>query len=77
VLVVKDNGRGLEPAPGKPAPDRISSGNGLRNMRQRLERIGGRCEISGGDSGTSVSFIVAAHDRRPSSDTPILSSREI
>ena len=41
-LVVRDNGKGFYPAacPGTPR-----SGNGLKNMRQRLEKLGGHYEI--------------------------------
>ena len=39
---------------------RFASGNGLRNMRQRLKEIGGRCEIhSAPGEGTKVIFIVS------------------
>jgi signal transduction histidine kinase len=59
-LIVKDNGHGFDTAQVEPSkPDRITAGNGLTNMKTRLERIGGRCEIaSESGSGTSVSFIV-------------------
>ena len=66
-LVVADNGRGFRPqsesAPGggQPAsePGRIASGNGLANMRHRLEQIGGRCEVdSAPGEGARVSFTV-------------------
>jgi signal transduction histidine kinase len=39
ILTVADNGRGFS---ADPAP---ASGNGLANMRQRLERIGGRLSL--------------------------------
>jgi signal transduction histidine kinase len=62
-LAVRDHGRGFAPearlrepprAPGRPA-----SGNGLMNMRWRLAKIGGRCEIqSAPGQGTEVKFIV-------------------
>jgi signal transduction histidine kinase len=60
VLVVKDNGHGFDPSlPGSTEPGRIASGNGLTNMKKRLTRIGGRCEItSEKGTGTSVSLIV-------------------
>lgn len=59
-LVVKDNGHGFNPALKMPAePGRPGSGNGLANMKTRLARIGGRCEIaSEPGTGTSVSLIV-------------------
>jgi ligand-binding sensor domain-containing protein/signal transduction histidine kinase len=60
VLLVKDNGRGI--AESRTAPDkvvRLASGNGLANMKTRLTRIGGRCEItSEPGSGTTVAFTV-------------------
>ena len=35
-------------------------GNGLKNMRQRLEKIGGRCEIqSAPGAGTEIKFFVS------------------
>jgi signal transduction histidine kinase/ligand-binding sensor domain-containing protein len=59
-LVVQDNGRGFDPAqPAATGPDRLAPGHGLANMRKRLARTGGRCEVAsvpGG--GTSVSLIV-------------------
>jgi len=60
VLVVKDNGRGFDPAhAGSTEPARLAGGNGLSNMKTRLARIGGRCEISGEKgAGTSVSLVV-------------------
>ena len=49
MLVIADNGRGFTWPPGQePAPEptdgqRLASGNGLTNMRERLEEIGGCC----------------------------------
>ncbi|HUC84110.1 MAG TPA: two-component regulator propeller domain-containing protein [Candidatus Acidoferrales bacterium] len=55
-LAVRDNGKGFDPAA---VPGRPGRGNGLKNMRQRLEKLGGRCEIrSAPGSGSEVSFIV-------------------
>lgn len=39
-ILIEDNGRGFSPATGR------SSGEGLSNMHQRLEKIGGRFEFS-------------------------------
>jgi signal transduction histidine kinase len=51
VFTVEDNGHGFENAPGR------SSGDGLRNMQQRMEAIGGRFNIeSSPDSGTKVTL---------------------
>lgn len=60
-LTVADNGQGYDPAPAgqtaKTEADRFAAGNGLDNMRRRLELIGGRCEIdSQPGEGTRVGF---------------------
>jgi len=48
-LVIKDNGRGFASSPTHAGAD------GLRNMRQRLEAIGGRFNLRTGlDGGTEV-----------------------
>lgn len=49
VIVITDNGRGFVTA-------RPGTGNGLANMRTRLEALGGVCEISSSATGTSVTF---------------------
>ena len=56
-LAVRDNGRGFDPATVSTRPGR---GNGLKNMQQRLQEIGGRCEIQStpGD-GAEIIFFVA------------------
>jgi signal transduction histidine kinase/ligand-binding sensor domain-containing protein len=60
-LAGRDNGRGFDP---KTISETKSaeggrSGNGLTNMRLRLEKIGGRCEIqSTPGAGTEVRFVV-------------------
>jgi signal transduction histidine kinase len=51
LLRVADNGRGLP----DPAPEQ---GYGLRNMRERAERLGGQCTISSGPDGTVVEWEV-------------------
>ena len=63
-LAVRDNGKGFDPATVATRPGR---GNGLKNMRHRLEAIGGRCEIqSANGAGTEIRFFgaVAASARR-------------
>jgi signal transduction histidine kinase/streptogramin lyase len=52
-MELQDNGRGFsEPADG-------AAGDGLRNMRERLRQIGGRCEMaSAPGEGTSLVFIL-------------------
>ena len=39
VVVVQDNGRGFDPAAGKPGR------NGLANMTQRMSELGGECRV--------------------------------
>jgi signal transduction histidine kinase len=40
-------------------PLRIAGGNGLANMRKRIEGIGGECQVdSAPGKGTTVRFIV-------------------
>ncbi len=63
VLTLADTGRGFSPAEvsGESAPEsnRAAPGNGLANMRRRLEEIGGECDIrSQLDGGTTVTFSV-------------------
>ena len=63
VLSVKDDGCGmaldLTEAKTDHGPGRIAEGNGLENMRQRLEEIGGTCNIqSAPRAGTKVTFLV-------------------
>ena len=51
-IIIRDNGRGFNPA-ALAAP----GGDGLENMRRRLEAAGGRCEVqSKPGRGTAVSF---------------------
>ena len=57
VLAVTDNGRGFDPA--QPAPARTGGGNGLGNLRRRMEEVSGRCEIrSRSGEGTTLRFVV-------------------
>ena len=61
-LVVRDNGSGFDPAAVTTRPGR---GNGLNNMGQRLEKMGGRCEIhSAPGTGTEIRFVVAVAAER-------------
>ncbi|HEV2453402.1 MAG TPA: two-component regulator propeller domain-containing protein [Verrucomicrobiae bacterium] len=61
-VVTRDNGRGFSPAAAaekRAAESGRSSGNGLVNMKLRLEKIGGRCEIeSAPGKGTEIKFVV-------------------
>lgn len=53
IVSVEDNGSGLKDSPAS------SGAEGLNSMRRRLERMGGKCEISSrGGQGTTVRFIV-------------------
>jgi signal transduction histidine kinase len=53
ILSVEDNGRGFDPAAAN------LNGNGLENMRRRLEEIGGQCEVvSAPGQGVKIKFIV-------------------
>ena len=65
-LAVRDNGKGFDPHTVTPRPGR---GNGLKNMRQRLLEIDGRCEInSSPGTGAEIIFFVnvPARARKPS-----------
>jgi len=75
VLAIQDDGRGfsaetMEP-PARREPDRIARGHGLANIRRRLEKIGGLCEIqSAPGHGTRVKFVVPVlSGQRPASRT--------
>jgi signal transduction histidine kinase/ligand-binding sensor domain-containing protein len=60
-LVIRDNGCGFNPAA---LPERVGRGNGLKNMRQRLEKIGGGCEINSTPGhGTEIKFSVFIRDK--------------
>jgi signal transduction histidine kinase/streptogramin lyase len=66
-LEITDNGRGFE-APDPPEANSRSAGgrggNGLRNMRQRLAAVGGRCAISSRPGvGTTVSINIGLGER--------------
>src|SRR5207237_3907934 len=57
VLEIEDNGRGLGPA------DERSRRSGLRNMRKRLEDLGGRVEFGPGAEGGSRVRLIATLGR--------------
>lgn len=60
VLEVEDNGRGLSEAPAPAVAQLPSGGNGLRNLRRRMEDIGGKLELhSRAGGGTRLTFEVA------------------
>jgi signal transduction histidine kinase/ligand-binding sensor domain-containing protein len=53
-LILSDNGRGFDPAAVTSRPGR---GNGLKNMGQRLEKLGGHCTVhSRPGAGTEIRF---------------------
>jgi len=54
-ISIRDNGRGFEAA----TVVEGAEGNGLRNMKYRLQQLGGRCSIeSAPGAGTCVTFTV-------------------
>ncbi|HVU07548.1 MAG TPA: two-component regulator propeller domain-containing protein [Verrucomicrobiae bacterium] len=60
-IIVSDNGKGFEPPPMRPDSNGSTavSGNGLRNMHQRLVNIGGYCLIkSEPKTGTTIRFVL-------------------
>ena len=60
-LNLRDNGRGFDPTS---LPERVGRGNGLKNMKQRLEKIGGRCEINTAPGrGTEIKFFVFLREK--------------
>ena len=68
IFIIEDNGQGLARAENQP-PGTSGGGNGLLNMRRRLEEIGGRFEIeSRPGQGTTVRLILfgAMKSSRPS-----------
>ena len=72
-ITLLDNGKGFDPATVPPRPGR---GNGLKNMRQRLEKLGGRCEIkSTVGHGTEIIFsvVIPLHERQgPPAANPVI-----
>lgn len=80
-VLVQDDGKGFDPAILEEAPDladeaRLSSGNGLWNMKQRMAQIGGQCRMeSKPGRGTSVEFAIprgasAKKPKRPKRKRP-------
>ena len=57
-LMVRDNGIGFDPTT---VPERPGRGNGLKNMQQRLEKLGGHFAVaSRPGSGTEIKFMLRA-----------------
>jgi len=50
VIEITDNGRGI--AAGRPDP----TGEGMTNMRARLEKIGGQCKLRSRSDGTTITL---------------------
>ena len=60
-LTLRDSGIGFDPATVTPSP---GHGNGLKNMKQRLEKIGGSCHIqSAPGRGAEIKFFIAVPAR--------------
>lgn len=56
-IILADNGAGFDPASAR------AGGHGLKNMRQRLERVGGRFDLSSQPGrGTRVTLAIRLHD---------------
>lgn len=71
-IEVADNGHGFAIAAPTPDADRLSSGHGLPNLRERMQRIGGRCEIISTETGTRVILITSIRsitDAKPGAPT--------
>jgi len=61
VVTISDNGRGIPVLNGETPPntEHLTSGNGWRNMRQRMVEIGGTCTIAARPlGGTVVTFVI-------------------
>jgi PAS domain S-box-containing protein len=59
VLEISDQGCGLErPKPHDDADGMVAMGVGISGMRQRLQQLGGRLDITSNDKGTTVSAVV-------------------
>lgn len=62
-IEVRDNGRGFDPG--------TTTGNGLVNMRQRLQSIGGQCEVfSTPGAGSTIVFKLTGEPASKSKATP-------
>ncbi|KAF1038547.1 MAG: Signal transduction histidine-protein kinase/phosphatase DegS [Herbaspirillum frisingense] len=62
MLQVIDNGRGFDPGQ---VDDHSRHGIGLRNMRERLEAVGGELAIDSSPSGTRISAVISRHSLFP------------
>lgn len=56
-IIIADNGRGFD-------PNTVEQGHGLRNLHERIQALGGQCQIdSRPGNGTAVKFTVPLVDR--------------
>ena len=56
-LSIRDNGRGLGEV-----PSRLGGGNGMKNMKERLLRLGGECVVvQAAGKGVGIEFRFVAH----------------
>ncbi|BEV15037.1 cache domain-containing protein [Herbaspirillum sp. DW155] len=63
MLQVQDNGGGFDPGH---VDDHSRHGIGLRNMRERMEAVGGELAIDSSAAGTSISAVIARSSLFPS-----------
>lgn len=63
MLQVQDNGNGFDPGQ---VDDHSRHGIGLRNMRERMEAVGGELAIDSSGAGTSISAVIARASLFPS-----------
>jgi two-component system NarL family sensor kinase len=63
MLQVQDNGNGFDPGQ---VDDHSRHGIGLRNMRERMEAVGGELAIDSSAAGTSISAVIARASLFPS-----------
>lgn len=49
-IVISDNGNGFD-------PEAVNQGNGLKNMRKRIEDIGGKFDLKSSDGGTEIIIV--------------------
>jgi len=62
-LVIEDNGQGFATTAASGNDARIASGNGLLNLDQRLQAIGGRCSVRSAPAhGTRVEMVVGLNN---------------
>jgi ligand-binding sensor domain-containing protein/signal transduction histidine kinase len=68
-IVVSDNGIGFDLSGVDGLPNNNGTGNGLRNMRQRMKEVGGQCVIKAEPGrGTSIRFTILLTRDYPNSE---------